>query len=227
MPLPIEDYALLGDCTTAALVGRDGSVDWLCWPRFDGAACFAALLGTPEHGRWLLAPAEDGPPAKRSYRGDSLVLDTVFERDGGAVQVTDFMVPGRRHSSLVRLVRRAARAGADAHGTQDALRLRSERALGAPAGGRARRHLAHRRAGARRAARLRAAARRGQDDGGRVRCRGGQANPGSCSATARATSRRRLPSLPTRPCARPSATGIIGPTDASSRARMPTCSSAA
>ncbi len=104
MPLPIEDYALLGDCTTAALVGRNGSVDWLCWPRFDSAACFAALLGTREHGCWLLAPAEDGPPAKRSYRNDTLVLDTVFEREGGAVQVTDFMVPGRRHSSLVRLV---------------------------------------------------------------------------------------------------------------------------
>ena len=104
MPLPIEDYALLGDCTTAALVGRDGSVDWLCWPRFDSAACFAALLGTPEHGRWLLAPAEDGPPANRSYRDGTLVLDTVFERNGGTVRVTDFMVPGRRHSSLVRLV---------------------------------------------------------------------------------------------------------------------------
>ena len=104
MPLPIEDYALLGDCRSAALVGRDGSVDWLCWPRFDSAACFAALLGTPEHGRWLLAPVEDGPPAKRSYRDGSLVLDTVFERDGGAVQVTDFMVPGHAHGSLVRLV---------------------------------------------------------------------------------------------------------------------------
>jgi GH15 family glucan-1,4-alpha-glucosidase len=104
MPLAIEDYALLGDCTTAALVGRDGSIDWLCWPRFDSEACFAALLGTPEHGRWLLAPAESGPPAKRSYRDGSLVLDTVFERDGGTVRVTDFMVPERQHSTVVRLV---------------------------------------------------------------------------------------------------------------------------
>jgi len=104
MSLPLEDYALLGDCTTAALVGRDGSVDWLCWPRFDSGACFAALLGGPEQGCWLLAPAADGPPAKRAYRDGSLVLDTVFERDGGTVQVTDFMVPGASHSSLVRLV---------------------------------------------------------------------------------------------------------------------------
>jgi GH15 family glucan-1,4-alpha-glucosidase len=102
--LPIEDYALLGDCKTAALVGRDGSVDWLCWPRFDGPACFAALLGSPENGRWLLAPAQDGPPAKRSYRDGTLVLDTVFERDGDAVRVTDFMVPQSPNSSLVRLV---------------------------------------------------------------------------------------------------------------------------
>ncbi len=105
MPLAIEDYALLGDCKTAALVGRDGSVDWLCWPRFDGAACFAALLGKPEHGRFLLAPADAGPPATRAYRDGSLVLDTHFERDSGRVTITDFMVPGSNHSTLIRLAR--------------------------------------------------------------------------------------------------------------------------
>src|SRR6202012_1387696 len=64
---PIEDYALIGDCRTSALVGRNGSIDWLCWPRFDSGACFAALLGTPEHGRWLLAPADPNARATRHY----------------------------------------------------------------------------------------------------------------------------------------------------------------
>jgi GH15 family glucan-1,4-alpha-glucosidase len=68
MTLRIEDYALIGDCKTAALVGRDGSIDWLCWPRFDSAACFAALLGTVEHGRWLLAPKEPILAVSRRYR---------------------------------------------------------------------------------------------------------------------------------------------------------------
>jgi GH15 family glucan-1,4-alpha-glucosidase len=101
---PIEDYALIGDCLTAALVGRNGSIDWLCLPRFDSAACFAALLGSPEHGRFMIAPAGPCPPATRSYRNGSLILDTVFETPGGTVVLTDFMVPEVGNSSIVRMV---------------------------------------------------------------------------------------------------------------------------
>src|SRR4051794_1134453 len=106
VPLRIEDYALIGDCETAALVGRDGSIDWLCWPRFDSAACFAALLGEPEHGRWLLAPADPGARSTRRYRGDTLILETDFETaDGaGAVTVIDLMPPRGRASDLIRIV---------------------------------------------------------------------------------------------------------------------------
>src|SRR5882762_7937867 len=75
MPLPIENYALIGDCHTAALVGIDGSIDWLCFPRFDSGACFAALLGGPEHGRWLIAPTAIRRVSRR-YRDESLVLET-------------------------------------------------------------------------------------------------------------------------------------------------------
>ena len=79
MSAPIEDYALIGDCETAALVSRGGSIDWLCWPRFDSGACFAALLGTPENGRWLLAPADATARSRRRYRGDTMILETEFE----------------------------------------------------------------------------------------------------------------------------------------------------
>ena len=78
LPLAIEDYALIGDCTTAALVGRNGSIDWLCWPRFDSNACFAALLGTSEHGRWRIWPADPAPCASRAYRDGTMVLETIF-----------------------------------------------------------------------------------------------------------------------------------------------------
>ena len=101
MPLPIADYALIGDCESAALVGTDGSVDWLCWPRFDSDACFAALLGTSEHGRWLLAPSGTSTRVTRRYRGDTLVLETRFETENGAVLVLDFMPPRDGHSNLV------------------------------------------------------------------------------------------------------------------------------
>lgn len=103
MALRIEDYALIGDCETAALVGRDGSIDWLCWPRFDSDACFAALLGSPDHGRWLISPTE---PAKvtRQYRGDTLILETRFETASGTVLLLDFMPPRSGYSNLVRLL---------------------------------------------------------------------------------------------------------------------------
>jgi GH15 family glucan-1,4-alpha-glucosidase len=105
MPLEIEDYGLIGDCETAALVGRDGSIDWLCWPAFDSDACFAALLGTDRNGRWLIAPAEDVIKSSRRYWDDTLILETRFETAGGAVALIDFMPPRGRASDVVRLVR--------------------------------------------------------------------------------------------------------------------------
>src|SRR5688500_15359605 len=104
MPLPIEDYALLGDCETAALVGIDGSIDWLCLPRFDSGACFAALLGSPENGRWLIAPKRARRATRRAYRDRSLVLATDWEVKDGAVRVTDFMPPRADLPNLVRIV---------------------------------------------------------------------------------------------------------------------------
>ncbi|MDY6949411.1 MAG: glycoside hydrolase family 15 protein [Pseudomonadota bacterium] len=105
MPGRIEDYGLIGDCESAALVGRDGSIDWLCWPRFDSDACFAALLGGKEYGRWLLAPSDATARSTRRYRGDTLVLETRFETDSGSVLIIDFMPPrGGPDSDLMRLV---------------------------------------------------------------------------------------------------------------------------
>jgi GH15 family glucan-1,4-alpha-glucosidase len=104
MPLPIENYALVGDCHTAALVGSDGSIDWLCLPRFDSGACFAALLGGPEHGRWLLAPAAQPRRVERRYRGDTLILETDFETEEGSVRIIDFMPLSDRRWDVVRIV---------------------------------------------------------------------------------------------------------------------------
>lgn len=101
----IEDYALLGDCESAALVGRDGSIDWLCWPRFDAPACFAALLGGPEHGRWRIAPEGEVLRVSRRYRPGTLVLETTFETPEGAALLVDFMPLGDGRPNLVRLVR--------------------------------------------------------------------------------------------------------------------------
>ena len=91
MPSRIEDYGLIGDCETAALVSRDGSIDWLCLPRFDAPACFAALLGTPDNGRWRIAPADPSPRITRQYRDGTLILETTFETEQGAATIIDFM----------------------------------------------------------------------------------------------------------------------------------------
>ncbi|HEX5055029.1 MAG TPA: glycoside hydrolase family 15 protein [Gammaproteobacteria bacterium] len=106
MSLPIEDYALIGDLHTAALAGNDGSIDWLCLPRFDSPACFAALLGESENGRWLLAPAKETDGIRRRYRTDSLILETEYTTDQGVVVVTDFMARrgGAQRADLVRIV---------------------------------------------------------------------------------------------------------------------------
>ncbi len=104
MALRIEDYAIIGDCRTAALVGRDGSVDWLCWPRFNSGACFAALLGAPEHGRWLIAAADPNAKVTRRYRADTLILETDFETPDGAATLVDFMPVGGEASHVARIV---------------------------------------------------------------------------------------------------------------------------
>ncbi len=102
MPLPIEDYALIGDCHTAALVGRDGSIDWLCLPRFDSGACFAALLGG--HGRWLIAPAAEVHGVRRKYRDGTLILETEFETNEGAVRIIDCMPLSNERWDVLRIV---------------------------------------------------------------------------------------------------------------------------
>jgi GH15 family glucan-1,4-alpha-glucosidase len=100
----IEDYAIVGDTQTAALIGRDGSVDWLCVPRFDSGSCFAKLLGTEDHGRWLLAPEAEVTDSKRSYRAGTLVLETELTTAGGVVRIVEWMPPRQHHPRLVRLV---------------------------------------------------------------------------------------------------------------------------
>jgi len=100
----LEDYGLVGDTQTAALIGIDGSVDWLCLPRFDSSACFAALLGEERHGRWLLAPAGGVRKQQHRYRRDTLVLETEWETDDGVVRVLDFMPPRHHAPDLVRIV---------------------------------------------------------------------------------------------------------------------------
>ena len=100
----IEDYALIGDTHTAALVGRDGSIDWLCLPRFDSGACFAALLGHERHGRWVLSPVGEVRRVRRRYRPGTLILETEFETEDGVLRLIDFMTPRDRHPDVVRIV---------------------------------------------------------------------------------------------------------------------------
>ncbi len=99
----IEEYALIGDCETGALVGRDGSIDWLSVPRFDSGSCFGRLLGNEENGYWKLCPV-DGGVSERRYRRGTLILDTIFTTDRGRVRLTDFMPPKIDFSKVVRIV---------------------------------------------------------------------------------------------------------------------------
>src|SRR2546422_527559 len=117
-PRRIEDYAIVGDCKTAALIAINGSIDWLCWPRFDSGACFAALLGGSEHGRWQIAPNDDEITTQvtRHYLGSSLILVTTFETTSGAAELVDFMPPTDDGANLVRIVR----------GTRGRVSLRTE-----------------------------------------------------------------------------------------------------
>ncbi len=127
-PLRIEDYGLIGDGRTAALVGRNGSIDWLCWPRFDSASCFAALLGDGRHGFWAIAPQEGARQSRRGYRGDTMVLETVFETEEGEFAVIDFMAARQPGSSVVRIVE--GRRGTSR--VQMRLRLRFDYGASAP-----------------------------------------------------------------------------------------------
>src|SRR5207245_2415304 len=104
MPSRIEDYALVGDCETAALISRDGSVDWLCWPRFDSDACFAALLSRERRGYWRLAPQGHYACTDWRYRPDTMLLETEFTAGGGRMRVLDFMPARSQHPTLVRQV---------------------------------------------------------------------------------------------------------------------------
>ena len=104
MPSAIEDYALIGDCETAALVARDGSLDWLCLPRFDSGACFAALLGNSENGRWQISPIGNAK-VRRRYRPRTLILETEFETETGTVTLIDFMPLRSGNPEIVRMVR--------------------------------------------------------------------------------------------------------------------------
>jgi GH15 family glucan-1,4-alpha-glucosidase len=105
MSAPIESYGMIGDCKTAALVGLDGAIDWLCWPRFDSDACFAKLLGGQGNGFWLITPSEEIEATRRCYRLDTLILETTFETASGKATLIDFMLPHGASSDLIRIVR--------------------------------------------------------------------------------------------------------------------------
>jgi GH15 family glucan-1,4-alpha-glucosidase len=118
MSQPIENYGFIGNMMSSALVGRDGSIDWLCLPRFDSDACFAALLGGPEHGRWLIAPKDEIKETRRRYRPGTAILETTFETEDGAVTLIDFMplAADEQHVNLIRMLR----------GERGRVRLRTE-----------------------------------------------------------------------------------------------------
>jgi GH15 family glucan-1,4-alpha-glucosidase len=103
MSSPLEDYALIGDGKTAALVGKDGSIDWLCWPRFDSDACFAALLGSSTNGRWIIAAVAPST-TRRSYREDTLILETDHFCETGVARVIDFMPSLERRGAIIRVI---------------------------------------------------------------------------------------------------------------------------
>jgi GH15 family glucan-1,4-alpha-glucosidase len=119
MPARIEDYAVIGDMETAALVDRNGSIDWLCWPDFSSEACFASLLGTEENGYWKIAPTGDAWTSAPRYREHTLILETTFEDAGGVVRLIDFMPPRGVHSDVVRIV----------EGVRGTMKVRMELAL--------------------------------------------------------------------------------------------------
>src|SRR6516165_5670060 len=104
MASKIEDYALIGDCETAALVNKSGSIDWLCWPDFSSEACFAALLGSQESGHWQIAPADGEWHSARRYRDHTLILETTFEHGDGTVKLVDLMPVRGKNSDVVRIV---------------------------------------------------------------------------------------------------------------------------
>src|SRR5690348_15041080 len=104
MSVPLEHYAMIGDGESAALVCKSGSIDWLCWPRFDSDACFSALMGQERNGRWLLAPRDPDVRIRRRYRADTLILETDFITPTGSVRLTDFMPMRQGSPALVRSV---------------------------------------------------------------------------------------------------------------------------
>ena len=215
----IEDYALIGDLQTAALVSREGSVDWCCFPRFDSGACFAALLGTPDHGRWLLAPAAGGPSSTRCYRHDTLILESIYETDEGRVRALDFMPPRGKAPDIVRIV----------EGLEGSVPMRSELAIRFDYGDIVPwvRRVDHARvavAGPGRSLPPHAGrrARRGHDDGLRVHARAGRQDPVRAHVVplargAAGGDRRRAGA-----CRRPRSTGTTGPASAGTRATTTT-----
>ena len=126
--MKLENYGMIGDLRTAALVGLDGSIDWLCLPRFDSSACFARLLGDERNGHWRISPTAEIRRTSRRYRQGTLVLETDFEADEGAVRLVDCMPPGGGRCARGR---GAPRSGVDADGAGAPARLRLDDPLGA------------------------------------------------------------------------------------------------